>query len=68
MLFGAVLVARPSRGLLTASVVWGVLTVAWNGWNIANGVTHWAYIGATVAALVGGLVALAARSQWPEGS
>ncbi|MFZ5855109.1 MAG: hypothetical protein ACOYXS_11570 [Chloroflexota bacterium] len=60
--FGARLLVRPA-GVLTGSVIWGVLTVAWNGYQIAQGATHEAYLGATVTAGMATVLSFVARSQ-----
>jgi hypothetical protein len=60
--FGARMLRNPT-GILTASIVWGVLTVAWNGYQIAQGATHEAYLGATVTAGAAAVLSWAARSQ-----
>ena len=63
--FAARLLTSPTRGILGTSAAWAALAVIWDGYQIANGVTHWAYIGATVAALVAGVLSLVARSSMP---
>jgi hypothetical protein len=65
LFFGAKLLTKPDRGFLGTSVAWAVLVVAWNGYNIMNGATHFAYIGATVCALAAGVLSWAARSAMP---
>jgi hypothetical protein len=56
------MLAKPA-GILTASTVWGILTVAWNGYQIAQGATHEAYLGATVTAGAAAVLSWAARNQ-----
>ena len=60
--FGAKLLTKPDRGFLGTSTAWAALVVLWNGYNIMNGATHEAYIGATVAALAAGVLSWSARS------
>lgn len=60
--FAARMLVRPA-GVLTGSVIWGVLTVAWNGYQIAQGATHEAYLGATVTAGVAAVLSFVARGQ-----
>ena len=59
--FGARLLRQPSREALGGSVVWAVITVVLQGYQVATGATHWAYIGSTAAALVAGVLSFAAR-------
>lgn len=66
--FGAKLLTSPSRGFLGTSVAWAAIVLAWNTYSLANGVSHWAYIGATVAALAAGVLSFAGRSAWPSGA
>jgi len=65
LFFGAKLLTKPDRGFLGTSTAWAVLVVLWNGYNIMNGATHEAYIGATVAALAAGVLSWSARSGMP---
>jgi hypothetical protein len=65
LFFGAKLLTKPDRGFLGTSAAWAVLVVLWNGYNIMNGATHEAYIGATVAALAAGVLSWSARSGMP---
>lgn len=66
LFFGAKLLTSPSRGFLGTSVAVAALVLVWNIYSVLNGVTHWAYIGATVAALAAGVLSFAARSAWPS--
>jgi hypothetical protein len=68
MFFGARLLTKADRGFLGTSTAWAALTVLWQGYQIANGATHEAYIAATVAALVAGVLSYAARSGMPASS
>jgi hypothetical protein len=61
LFFGARLLTNADRGFLGTSVAWAILFVVWDAYQIANGVTHWAYIGSTVAALVAGVMSYVAR-------
>ena len=65
LFFAARLLTSPTRGILGTSAAWAALTAIWGAFQIANGVTHWAYIGATVAALAAGILSLVARSSMP---
>ena len=49
--------------ILAASVVWGVLFVAWQGYQIAQGQRDAAYVGATLAAVWAVVLSLIARAQ-----
>lgn len=49
--------------ILAASVVWGILSVAWQGYQIAEGLTHEAYVGAIVAAGAAAVLSFVARGQ-----
>jgi hypothetical protein len=63
--FGARLLMGRS-GSLVSSMIWAAINVIWNGYQVAQGATHWAYVGATVGALVAGVlsfVAYQARTQ-----
>lgn len=49
--------------ILAASVVWGILSVAWQGYQVAGGLIDAAYVGATVAAGAAAVLSLVARGQ-----
>jgi len=51
--------------ILAASVIWGVLFVAWQGYQIAQGPTDAAYVGATLAAVWAVVLSLIARARLP---
>lgn len=49
--------------ILAASVLWGILSVPWQGYQIAQGLTNPAYVGAALAAALGLFLSLVARAQ-----
>lgn len=61
--FGARLLMDPPRGFLRGSTVWGVLSVAWGAFQIANGATYWAFYGSIVASAAAGILSYVAYSQ-----
>jgi uncharacterized membrane protein HdeD (DUF308 family) len=61
---GAALIARPSKGLLLGSLLFALVSVVWQVLQIAGGVTHPTYLGATVAQLAAGILSWAAWSKW----
>jgi hypothetical protein len=58
--FGARLLTKATRSNLRSSIIWAVINVLWNGFEITQGATHWAFIGATVGALTAGVLSLVA--------
>lgn len=65
LVFAALLLAAPSRGRLTASIVWGVLSVAGGVIQMAGGATHWTIFVGTAGAAVAAVLAWVARNQHP---
>jgi hypothetical protein len=59
---GTRLFSRPTRSFLGTSTAWALLVFAWNAYQVANGATHEAYLGATVAAGAAGVLSFAARN------
>lgn len=63
--FGARLLTKATRGNLRSSIIWAVINVLWNGFQITQGATHWAFVGATVGALTAGVLSLVALQSRP---
>ena len=66
LLVGSRVLTNADRGFLASSVAWAVFVVVWNGGQIAYGVTHWASVGAIVAALVAGVMSIVASRSMPR--
>jgi hypothetical protein len=63
--FGARLLTKATAGNLRSSILWAVINVVWNGFEITQGATHWAFIAATVGALAAGVLSLVALQSRP---
>ena len=63
--FAARLLMSPTTKILFNSIAWAALTVVWGAYQISQGVTHDAYIGAIVAAAVAGVLSFVARQAMP---
>ena len=60
IVIGSRLLMRPTRAALLWSIVWAVVNVAWSGYQISQGATHWAFVGSAAAALLAGALSLVA--------
>lgn len=68
LVFGALLLVGPTRGRLTASIVWGILSVVGGVLQMAGGATHWTIFVGTAGAAVAAVLAWVARSNGPATS
>lgn len=57
--FGAVLFVTPTRGRLWASIVWGLLSLAFGVLQIAGGSSHWTIFAGTAGAAIAAVLAFA---------
>jgi hypothetical protein len=65
LVFGALLLTAPTRGRLTSSIVWGVLSVFGGAVQMAGGATHWTIFVGTAGAAVAAVLAWVARAADP---
>ncbi|HVA86554.1 MAG TPA: hypothetical protein VNF73_09595 [Candidatus Saccharimonadales bacterium] len=63
LFFGARLLTRATRGFLGWSAFWAAISVGWGAYQVANGATHWAFIGSIVASGAAGILSFVAWSQ-----
>ncbi|MHB8399937.1 MAG: hypothetical protein ACYDCI_13570 [Candidatus Limnocylindrales bacterium] len=62
LFFGARLLTRATRGFLGWSTFWAAINVGWGAYQVANGATHWAFIGSIVASGAAGILSFVAWS------
>jgi hypothetical protein len=62
LFFAARLFTGPSRGALSASVAWGVISVFFCGVQVAGGATNELFIGSIVLAGAAGVLSFVARN------
>lgn len=55
--FGAMAIVAPSRSRMGGAVIWAVINVLWGGYQVAQGLTHEAFILALVAFAIAGVLA-----------
>lgn len=61
LIFAALLISGPTRGRLTASVVWAAISLVSGVVQIAGGATHWTMFASVALALVAGVLSYVAR-------
>jgi hypothetical protein len=66
VLYGAVkLLSATQRPSFRTSAMWAAVVVVLQGFQVAQGATHFAYVGSTVAALAAGVLALTTYNALP---
>lgn len=63
---GALVIASPSRSRLMGSAVFGTLGAAYQVWQISEGATNEAFLGATVAYGAAAVLSVVAWSRWQD--